>query len=55
MAHLNASYPELLRQAVTAHQSGNLAVAERGYRAILDIKPDDFDTLYLLAVVRYQH
>jgi len=42
----------LLQQAVTAHQSGNLDEAEKLYRAVLDAQPQQLDALALLGVVR---
>jgi tetratricopeptide (TPR) repeat protein len=38
----------------TAHRDGRLAEAERWYQAVLELKRDDFDSLHLLGVVRWQ-
>src|ERR1700742_4588647 len=37
-----------LEKALEEHQRGNLAEAERIYRSILDIDPNDFNALNLL-------
>jgi protein O-GlcNAc transferase len=44
----------ILQQGMTAHRQGRLAEAERSYQAVLDAKRDDFDSLHLLGVVRWQ-
>jgi predicted O-linked N-acetylglucosamine transferase (SPINDLY family) len=46
--------PQALSQAVTLHRQGSLAEAEQVYRGILADKPDHFDALHLLGVVRHQ-
>jgi protein O-GlcNAc transferase len=46
--------PQALRQAVALHQRGNPAEAEKRYRAILAMQPDQPDALHLLGVVRHQ-
>jgi len=43
-----------LRQALAFHQSGNLADAERAYRAILVESPKHFEALHMLGVLHYQ-
>jgi protein O-GlcNAc transferase len=43
-----------LQRAIAFQQRGNLAAAERLYRAILDAEPDQFDALHLLGVIRLQ-
>lgn len=43
-----------LARAAACHQSGNLAEAERLYRAVLRAKPDEFDALHLLGVLEAQ-
>jgi len=43
-----------LARAVACHQSGNLAEAERLYRAVLRVKPAEFDALHLLGVLEAQ-
>ena len=40
-----------LQQAIAAHQSGNLAEAERLYRALLQVEPRQADALALLGLV----
>lgn len=42
------------RAARDAHEEGDLAAAERGYRAILDEVPEDAETWHLLGVLRGQ-
>ena len=39
---------------MTAHRHGRLAEAERSYQAVLNVNRDDFDSLHLLGVVRWQ-
>ncbi|HSD39167.1 MAG TPA: tetratricopeptide repeat-containing glycosyltransferase family protein [Rhodocyclaceae bacterium] len=41
-------------QALTAHQQGKLADAERGYAFILDKNPQHFDALHYLGIVKLQ-
>jgi len=41
---------DLLHQALAAHQSGDLAAAEKGYRAVLAAQPDQADAMALLGV-----
>ena len=41
-------------RAVEHHRSGRLREAERIYRAILDVRPDDSDVLHLLGVIAHQ-
>jgi predicted O-linked N-acetylglucosamine transferase (SPINDLY family) len=43
-----------LQRAVTLHQQGRLADAERSYRDVLAREPDQFDALNLLGAVRAQ-
>src|ERR1700722_6819087 len=43
--------PDSLRLAIAAHQSGNLAEAEKLYREVLAAEPDQADALALLGVV----
>jgi protein O-GlcNAc transferase len=45
---------QILTHGMTAHRQGRLAEAERSYQAVLNIKRDDFDSLHLLGVVRWQ-
>jgi tetratricopeptide (TPR) repeat protein len=46
--------PQLINQAITFHQKGMLAEAERLYRTVLRVKPDHFDARHLLGVLRFQ-
>jgi protein O-GlcNAc transferase len=45
---------QILHHGMTAHREGRLADAERSYQAVLNLKRDDFDSLHLLGVVRWQ-
>jgi protein O-GlcNAc transferase len=45
---------EILQHGTAAHQQGRLAEAERSYRAALELKRDNFDSLHLLGVIRWQ-
>jgi predicted O-linked N-acetylglucosamine transferase (SPINDLY family) len=45
---------QILHQGMAAHRQGRLAEAERSYQAVLDVKRDDFDSLHLLGLVRWQ-
>ena len=45
---------QILQHGIAAHRQGQLAEAERSYRAVLEVKRDDFDSLHLLGVVRWQ-
>jgi protein O-GlcNAc transferase len=45
---------QILEHGMTAHRQGRLAEAERSYQAVLNVKRDDFDSLHLLGVVRWQ-
>jgi protein O-GlcNAc transferase len=52
-----ARSPELasaFARAVASHQAGRLPEAEELYRAILNLKPDDFDCLHLIGVIYHQ-
>jgi protein O-GlcNAc transferase len=48
------SLPEAVRQAVALHQQGRLAEAENIYASILKARPDHFDALHLLGVLKHQ-
>ena len=45
----------LVAQAIEAHRRGDLAAAERGYRAALAAAPEHPHALHFLGVVLYQH
>lgn len=45
----------MMRQAVAAHQSGDLTTAERGYRKVLKEIPGFADALHFLGLARFQH
>jgi protein O-GlcNAc transferase len=45
---------QILEQGMTAHRQGRLVEAERAYQTVLDAKRDDFDSLHLLGLVRWQ-
>ena len=44
----------VFQNALAMHQRGQLAEAERGYREILKLDPDDFDAVHLLGVIFVQ-
>jgi protein O-GlcNAc transferase len=44
--------PQAYAQATEAHRQGRLAEAERLYAAILAVRPDHFDALHLLGVIK---
>jgi len=44
----------LLTDAVALHQAGRLAEAENVYKQVLDIQPDQFDSLHYLGVILFQ-
>ena len=44
----------LLQAAIGHHQAGRLAEAERGYRQVLGLAPEQPDALHLLGVIAYQ-
>ena len=43
---------QAMRQAVVLHQQGNLDEAQRLYQAVLEVRPDHFDALHLLGLIR---
>jgi protein O-GlcNAc transferase len=45
---------QILQHGMAAHREGRLIDAERWYQAVLNLKRDDFDSLHLLGVVRWQ-
>lgn len=45
---------QILEHGMAAHRQGRLAEAERSYQAVLNLERDDFDSLHLLGVVRWQ-
>ena len=44
----------MLRRAAALHQSGQLREAETLYRGVLAVRPDQFDALHLLGVLKQQ-
>lgn len=50
----DAFHAETLQRAVLLHQEGRLDAAEAGYRAVLDVVPDEVNALHLLGVLRLQ-
>ncbi len=44
----------LLTEAVALHQAGRLAEAENVYKQVLDIQPDQFDSLHHLGLILFQ-
>jgi protein O-GlcNAc transferase len=44
--------PHALAQALELHRQGNLAGAEQLYAAVLAVRPDNFDALHLLGVIK---
>jgi tetratricopeptide (TPR) repeat protein len=44
----------MLRRAAALHQSGQLRAAETLYRGVLAVRPDQFDALHLLGVLKQQ-
>ena len=48
------SLPEAVGQAMELHRQGRLAEAENFYTAILRTKPDHFDALHMLGVIKGQ-
>jgi protein O-GlcNAc transferase len=52
--HDENAVAEVTAHAVALHQRGMLAEAEKVYAAILQVRPDHFDALHLLGVLRQQ-
>lgn len=50
----NPSLKQLLENAVSQHQAGNLTVAEQLYRQVLEQEPHQHDALNLLGVIAQQ-
>src|ERR1700691_4164635 len=44
----------LLTNAVALHEAGRLAEAENVYKQVLDIQPDQFDSLHHLGIILFQ-
>jgi tetratricopeptide (TPR) repeat protein len=51
---IGASLQQLLERAIDLHRTGQFTDAERFYQQVLQAKPDHFDALHMLGVVRYQ-
>jgi tetratricopeptide (TPR) repeat protein len=51
---LQPNFSRMLRRALRAHESGELAQAERLYNALLREDPDKFDVLHGLGLLHYQ-
>src|SRR6266849_1841657 len=54
LGHDESVVAEATKYAVTFHQRGMLAEAEKLYAAILKVSPDHFNALHLLGVLRQQ-
>ncbi len=52
---LQPNCPRLLRRARRAHDSGDLATAERLYNALLEYQPGNFDALHGLGQLHFLH
>jgi tetratricopeptide (TPR) repeat protein len=50
----SSALPHLINQAITLHQKGRFAEAERLYRRVLKVERDHFDAQHLLGVLRSQ-
>ena len=49
-----ATIPEALAIAFQHHQAGRLVIAEQIYRQILEVQPNDPDSIHLLGVIALQ-
>jgi tetratricopeptide (TPR) repeat protein len=49
-----ARIAQLMANALSLHQAGRLAEAEKVYQQVLDIQSDQFDSLHLLGVILFQ-
>jgi tetratricopeptide (TPR) repeat protein len=54
MSSSRATLQELFDQAITLHQGGDLAGAERLYQQILLLEPNSFAPRHMLGVIRFQ-
>lgn len=54
MSSSHATLQELFDQAITLHQGGDLAGAERLYQQILLMEPNSFGPRHMLGVIRFQ-
>jgi tetratricopeptide (TPR) repeat protein len=54
MAEITLTLAEASKRALALHQAGDLTQAEQIYRKIVGAKPNHFDALHLLGVLRYQ-
>jgi len=53
-AHDLAMHKEMLNDAITLHQQGELDGAERGYRSLLEMNPSEANALHLLGTIQAQ-
>src|SRR5712672_2180364 len=54
LRHAEDDLAATAERAIAFHQRGMLAEAEKHYAAILDVRPDHFNALHLLGVLRHQ-
>src|SRR5215469_5043321 len=54
MSSSRAALQELFDQAITLHQGGKLAEAERLYQQVLLMEPNSFAPRHMLGVIRFQ-
>ncbi len=52
MSNATPTFPEAMKRAVAAYEHGRLGEADDLARAILGVKPDYFDALHLIAVIK---
>ena len=50
----NSNLQEVLAEAISRHQEGDLTGAEAGYQRVLEMDPDQPDAWHLLGVVAHQ-
>ena len=51
---MSVGVTSLLAEAFALHQAGRLAEAENVYKQVLDIAPDQFDSLHHLGIIFFQ-